>query len=244
MDSDQPAVTCLCPTHGRFALLREALGCFAAQHYPAKRLMIVNDAPEPIEADIPGVEIINMPNVFLNLGAKRQFLLGLAQTPLVAHWDDDDLYLPNHLERSTRALLGRDVGCVKSRGAWYINGNVIRGLRHNAFEGSMVFQRDEAMELGGYTMKHSGQALALMNKFRMAKRFYGIPDTEGQVSYVYRWGTGASHISSLGNKAGSLMRFRRGNTDFGGGQLTPADVTGYFKRIEEHETDRNGAGIQ
>lgn len=243
---EMPAVTCLCPTHGRFELLREALGCFMAQQYPTKCfLLIVNDAPKPLNADIPCVEIINMPEMFGNLGAKRQFLLEHAQTPLVAHWDDDDLYLPHHLTRSVvSALLCRDAGCVKSRGAWYMNTNKLRGIHHNTFEGSMVFWRQEALDLGGYTMKHSGQALDLMMKFRRARRLYGIPDAESPVSYVYRWGTGAGHISSFGNKPGTLMRFRRGNTDFGDGPLTPADVSGYFRRIEDHETDSDGAGIQ
>jgi len=194
-----PAVTCLCPTYGRFACLRLALACFLAQDYAGeKRLLILNDAPKHIilegiilDRDYTEVLVLNdPPGTYANLGEKRQALLQASSTELAAHWDDDDLYLPWHLTRSVAALLDRDVGCVKSAGGWYMKGSAAgRDLHlppdkldrpqtphHNTFEGTMVFRRDEALALGGYPRLHSGQAKALMGEFKKAGRFHAIPD--------------------------------------------------------------------
>jgi len=172
-----------------------------------------------------------------NLGAKRQALLEAARTPLVAHWDDDDLYLPWHLTRSVTALLERQAGCVKSAGAWFLVGPRAalqnRGVHHNVFEGSMVFRRDEALDLGGYPAIHSGQAKALMGRFARAGRLYKIADDEaGGVSYVYRWGGGVGHVSGIGNRPDTLARFQARNRDFGRGErLASADLAPYWKAL-------------
>jgi len=264
-DDARPWVTCLCPTYGRFERLREALACFLAQDYPNKRLIILNDAPDPIrwappaphcpapqEAGAPYVpsviydllpltRVLNAPCALPTLGHKRQALLDLAQTPLVAHWDDDDLYLPHHLSRAVAALSARpDATCAKGRGAWYMIGSgdgvKVRGIRHNVFEGQMVFSRDRALELGGYPPRHSGQAKALLGKFHKAGELVKIGDwAGGPPSYVYRWGQDVGHISAYKNKPDSLDRFQARNTDFGGGRpLTPADLTPYWNAILAH----------
>jgi len=285
--SDWPAIACLCPTCGRFEQLRLALACFLAQDYPGeKRLLILNDAPEAIHTShssypSDSVTVVNQTWRFANLGEKRNALLQASSTELAAmpsiaaHWDDDDLYLPWHLTRSVEALLREDraaalrspeggVGCVKSRGGWYMTGSIqrpaagdsrnrrgqpaavaesrtlkaesplrVRGPCHNVFEGTMVFRRQEALDLGGYPPRHSGQAKALLDAFERNDRLYRIPDDEGGgVSYVYRWADGLGHISGIGNKQDAAERFRRQNRDFGDGRpLTPGDLTPYFDAV-------------
>jgi hypothetical protein len=273
-----PAVACLCPTYGRFECLRLALACFLAQDYPGeKRLLILNDAPKPISIGNARIEslgdaceassihdnvcITNVPpGTYTNLGEKRAALLQASSTELAAHWDDDDLYLPWHLTRSVAALLERDVGCVKSAGAYYMKGALstqdsglstglsVRGPCHNVFEGTMVFRREEALALGGYPPLHSGQAKALLKRFADAGRLFKIPDdhavpqdsglstqdSPALPSYVYRWANGVGHISSIGNKADAAERFRRENGDFGKGELlTPGDLAPYWHAMSD-----------
>lgn len=276
MSDDWPAVTCLCPTYGRFQRLREALACFLAQDYPGvKRLQIYNDVGEPNKAyphivarndhlhlrlpgrcvaagvhtasgwvwagceELPGVRLCNCARRFENLGRKRQALLETAETPIAAHWDDDDLYLPHHLTRMVEALLAQGAGAVKSQGAYYLlggrDGLECRGVHHNVFEGSMVFVRRDALRRGGYPDLHSGQAKALMGAFDRAGALYKVGDQEGGgVSYVYRWAEGSGHISAIGNKADAAEQFRRQNQDFGSGEpLTPADLNPYWQAIRQ-----------
>ncbi len=200
-----PAVTCLCPTFRRPARLRDAVACFLSQDYPGEaRLLILNDAPEPIAlpAATPRVEVVNAPARFPTLGHKRQALLEMAQTPLVAHWDDDDLYLPWHLSSLVARLVeaGPPVACVKPRAAWFGVGPPgrwrLRGPCHNAFEGQMLFDRRRALELAGYPPLDSGQARALLDAFRRAGGLLTWEPARHELSYVYRWADGLEHVSA------------------------------------------------
>ncbi len=282
-----PSVTCLCPTYGRFERLRDAVACFLLQDYPgARRLLILNDATAPIrlasarnselhppyggQAQNRRVDVFNAPARFATLGHKRQALLDAAQTPLVAHWDDDDIYLPWHLTMLVCALLGRpwppaerfelarrtagevwsfesaqpetqdpepetftrrslgeggpnpEPACVKPRAAWWGVGVrecfEVRGPCHNVFEGQMLFDRERALELGGYPPQVSGQARALLGKFRNAGELHTWNPADRDISYVYRWADGLHHISGSGDNRASHDGFGEKNRDFGAGE--------------------------
>ncbi|MFO8007976.1 MAG: glycosyltransferase [Candidatus Brocadiia bacterium] len=202
---DLPPVTCLCPTYERFSRLRDAVGCFLRQDYPRRRLLILNDAPRPIRpgaARAFGVEVINTTLRYPTLGHKRQTLLEAARTPLVAHWDDDDLYLPWHLSVLVERLRRTGASCVKPRAAWWAVGPPrrwrLRGIRHNVFEGQMLFRRERALELGGYPPIDSGQAKELLDAFKAAGELCTWNPPPGEVSYIYRWADGLSHVSAGG----------------------------------------------
>lgn len=211
-----PAITCLCPTYGRFERLRDAVACFLLQDYLGeKELLILNDAPREISVRVgyaPGqivwwspqwhLAINNLPLRLETVGHKRQALLQAAQTPLVAHWDDDDIYLPWHLSACVEALLGYPLAtCAKPGAACFVTGPrqgpfQCRGIHHNVFEGQMVFRRERALELGGYPPKDSGQAKALLDAFGRAGELHEWNPADAHVSYVYRWGDGLDHVSA------------------------------------------------
>ncbi len=224
-----PEVTCLCPTYGRFEKLRDAVACFLLQTYTPRRLLILNDALERIDLgrnDLGELVCVwsSRPyeRRFDTLGYKRQWMLRGAETPLVAHWDDDDLYLPWHLEMLVGALWDADVDCVKPRSAWWGVGPrgswESRSIHHNVFEGQMLFRRQAALDLGGYPPKDSGQARDLLRKFKKAGRLHTWNPPPERVSYVYRWSDGADHVSARKGRQESRDR------DFGGGRpLIPPD---------------------
>ena len=228
-----PWVSCLCPTYGRFEALRDALACFLLQDYPNKHLIILNDAPVEIPNSNAlthlGVIVVNNESRIRSLGAKRQRLLEIAEEPIVAHWDDDDLYLPWHLTQCVEALLQTrevpignrksaigNVLMVKPRGAWYMLGSrsrprgiTVRGIHHNVFEGAFVFDRRLALRYG-YPPTDSGQAAALGRAFTKDGLFHRF-DPYPFVSYVYRWADGLGHVSAA--KTGE--KFAAQNRDFG-----------------------------
>lgn len=224
-----PPITCLCPTYGRFERLRDAVACFLAQDYAGeKRLLILNDAPVLIKlgADHLPVTVVNAPVRYPTLGHKRQALLEMAATPLVAHWDDDDLYLPWHLSSVVAVLqskatvaANRTVRCAKPDAAWYGKGPregwQLVGVRHSVFEGQMVFDRARALELGGYPPLDSGQAAALLDAFRRAGELHTWAPPPHELSYIYRWADGLHHVSGAGRGSDPS----RGDCDFGVGPL-------------------------
>lgn len=259
----KPQVTCLCPTYGRFERLRDAIACFLLQDYPAKRMFIVDDSVVGTSRKglPPEIRIINVAWVprleqemsrtaipiwprYPTLGDKRQALLEMAQTPLVAHWDDDDLYLPWHLSHCVDALTrasslnpqsairnSQSPLMVKPRGAWWALGQgadfTVKGPCHNVFEGQVVFDREAALAIDGYPPKISGQAEVLIRKFKRLGRFHRF-DPWPYISYVYRWGDGLWHISGGGDKQSSQNAFAAKNNDFGDGQpILPPSTDNY-----------------
>ena len=98
----QPAVSCICPTYGRPALLEEAIYCFLQQDYPGpKELIVLNDyAGQTLLFDHPEVRMINLPTRFRTVGEKRNAAVALAAHDLLFVWDDDDIYLPHRLSFS------------------------------------------------------------------------------------------------------------------------------------------------
>ena len=245
-----PAITCLCPTYGRFERLRDAVACFLRQDYADKRLLILNDAKVPIRLgpiDLGSlisdhcIDVINAPARFPTLGQKRQALLEAAGTPVVAHWDDDDLHLPWRLsqaveqmrahpepacrsravaEAMARARPGEGwAACVKPTRAWFAVGPrerfSVRGPTKNVFEGLMVFRREVALKLGGYAARVSGQCVPLLEAFKRAGLLHTWTPAPRDVSYVYRWGDGVHHISGGGDNRASHDAFGAGNRDFG-----------------------------
>jgi hypothetical protein len=227
--SSWPPVTCLCPTYGRFERLRDAVACFLAQDYAGwKHLLILNDAPVPVVlgAECVPVTVVNAPARYPTLGHKRQALLEMATTPLVAHWDDDDLYLPWHLSSVVAVLQSRatvrahrTVRCAKPDAAWYGKGPreswQLAGVRRSVFEGQMVFDRARALELGGYPALDSGQAAALLDAFRRAGELHTWDPPPHELSYIYRWADGLHHVSG----AGRLIDPNHTRCDFGVGAL-------------------------
>ena len=219
------------------------MACFLLQGYEPKHLMILNDAPVPIE---PGhlphgrteIMLTNCETRFPTLGEKRQELLELADTKLVAHWDDDDLYLPWHLAALEKVYRKTKAYCVKPSDAWWVCGPDgcwdVKGPKHNQFEGQMLFDRARALKpfhwqhkgehmdaLGGYPPRISGQALELMKKFQRIGEYHTWKQGMAGISYCYRWRDGIHHISGGNNKPQSHIDFANRNRDFGEGPLIP-----------------------
>ncbi len=237
--SSLPFVTCLCPTYGRFELLRESLACFLAQDYPNKRLIILNDGPEPIRLSEnltitarqarfdwgADVEVINSGTPYPTLGEKRAALLQASTIVLAAHWDDDDLYLPWHLSDCV-AKLREGWACTKLRRT--IEWRVGEAWRwHNAGnDGSMVFDRLRALSVGGYPPRQVGQNIGLLRKFEKAGTY--APVDQQIPSVVVRRFPG----HNFGVK--SAEAFREANRDFGDGRpLTPADLAPIWDEVIE-----------
>ncbi|NQU20460.1 MAG: hypothetical protein HQ567_04195 [Candidatus Nealsonbacteria bacterium] len=108
-------------------------------------------------------------------------------------WDDDDIYLPWHLEAMTRVFESL------SDEVWLDRRTTLQRKKTGGlFHGSWGFTREALLPIGGYPPMQSGQDQALAGRFRAAG--VGVTSPEGLPSYIYRWFTheNARHISALG----------------------------------------------
>ncbi len=103
-----PLVSIIVPTYNRRALLKEALAGVMAQTMPDFEVIVVNDAGADASATVAE---FNDPRIVylshdVNQGqpAARNTALRAARGRYIAYLDDDDLYLPHHLETLVGAL--------------------------------------------------------------------------------------------------------------------------------------------
>lgn len=215
------SVTCLCPTYGRFHLLRQSVACFLIQDYPYVRLLILNDSQHPIRrgAHVDEIEIINADERYPNLGAKRQALLEetWANYEAVAHWDDDDLYLPWHLGELMARFNSERPALVQPSTAWIqtdARNITYSNLSEHPFEGTMVIDREAALRIG-YFQRDSGQCLKIWRSLCWHRQAVEVPEA----TYIYRWGFGGN--VSQPTTEDRREAFAKRNTDFSDEPLIP-----------------------
>jgi len=95
-----PLVSVVVPTHDRPALLREALASLAAQTLGDLEALVVNDAGADVSAVVARFPFASLLEHAENRGlaAARNTALRSATGRYVAYLDDDDVFLPRHLE--------------------------------------------------------------------------------------------------------------------------------------------------
>ena len=100
------AVTCIMPTAGRRAFLPRAIALYQAQDYPAKCLLIVEDGSDNADCvpDDQAIRYVHLEGARRTIGQKRNIAAGLADSPLIAHWDDDDWHHPRRLSIQIAAM--------------------------------------------------------------------------------------------------------------------------------------------
>ena len=104
---DRPSVSVVVRTKDRPEFLRRALASVAAQAYPRIEVVVVNDGgkdPAPVLAEFEGAFPIVLLTHTASLGRSRAAQVGLAAATgeLANFLDDDDEFLPGHLD----ALVG------------------------------------------------------------------------------------------------------------------------------------------
>lgn len=96
-----PLFSVIVTTYNRPGLLRDALSSLAAQTFRDFEVILVNDHGESVEHLLDGCEL---PLIYFNqpsnqgLSAARNAGLRRARGRYIAYLDDDDIYLPDHLE--------------------------------------------------------------------------------------------------------------------------------------------------
>ena len=166
-----PFIACLCATYKRPTCLANAVACFLAQEYENKVLVIVDDAAQynPREYDWKqpkNILMISWQQRGPSLSEKRNEVARIAkdgyEPEIFAVWDDDDVYLPNHLsniaagyERGGEFFLHKKVlttyDCGET-GKTVLEQAVyeVAGPWETRFHSSWAFTRELFERVGGY----------------------------------------------------------------------------------------------
>ncbi len=197
---NQPAVTWLLPVKNAMPYLTEALASIAAQTYVHHTVLAWDNGSTDGSADelrrwvpsrIPGRVITDQP---MGLGACLAKMVEMADSPLCARIDGDDVNLPNRLERQVRfmqlhpevAVLGTDIQFMNEAsedqpGAWSVStddADIRWRLRFcNALNHpTVVFRRDAILRAGNYRDVMPGQDYDLWVRVAQRARLANLPE--------------------------------------------------------------------
>jgi hypothetical protein len=198
--ADLPGISCYCSTYGRpTALIENAIWCFLQQDYAGpKELVILNDfEQQELIFDHPEVRIVNHAQRIKPLGKKFNYNVSLCKYPLLAVWEDDDIFLKHRLSYSYARM--RD-GVFHSNDAFIEHAPGELGVMRNLFHSQHLFTKELFTRVGGYAEADRGSIdVTLMDALRKEVGEYSQDVPVDDLFYVYVWsGANSFHGSGMG----------------------------------------------
>jgi hypothetical protein len=198
-----PSVTCLQLSYGRPTLSVEAVECYLRQTYSNKRLVIVNTHPSPIVFNEPHDDIqVHNIKPLNRLSDVYRFGMDLIDTDYFCVWDDDDLFMPWHIEdRVEFSLEHPEFDAIGHTYCVYSEDNKLKELGQNMFVAQYLYKNNGIRPDSGIACWDSN-----WDSKPWKKGFVTFP---AKPSYVYRWGTGENHISGFAGEEGQHQIYLR-----------------------------------
>ena len=210
-------VTCLCPTY--FArpssLVGNSIACFEAQTYRDAFLIVYDDTGHFWSESAETWLLVSNAERRQTLSAKYNhmaFNLASKNTDIFIVWEDDDIYLPWHVEACVKALEAPGATWAHPSHAWALTtGKPVLERVGGNMHASLAFRREALKALGGWPdTKRADFDLQLIAN---ARREFGPPANPLEhfpPSYMFRWGsTGTIHGQSFGRSPGDEEWYER-----------------------------------
>ena len=251
-------IDCLMGTYGRYELVCEALACFLQQTALSNAtLLIYNQHPEPLFFEHPRVRVVNEtgPKRALRYIRQRMHELAMPDADLIHWWDDDDLYLPWHLQDCLDHI--GDSVAWKPATSWLSWANTRYVRDRYRFEGSWIFRTHYLKSAPIDTHPdYTDHPVILQTE---ESGMLATTELSDLTSYIYRWDTGTPHLSAFGasgsdeQQAEYVELWRSRSTDVRpGGQLRPADLSlrwqqyldGIKDQVAPENWERIGASLR
>jgi len=174
MQTEHPKITVLMPAYNAGKYLREAIASVLKQSFRNFELLIINDGSDDDTPDIalsftdPRVMVVNKEHegiaAALNTGLK------LANAPLIARFDADDICMPTRLETQFNflndhpdyVLVGSDAEYILENGEFLFNFKCIAHsndeVQNNLYvycpfiHSAVMYRREAVIKAGGYNV--------------------------------------------------------------------------------------------
>ena len=142
----RPRVSVITPTHSRSKFLQLTRQCFLSQTYRNAEWLILDDSeskdPNFGNADTGDIRYFHSGDK-LTIGEKRNFLIEKASGEIIIHFDDDDFYAPNYVEKAVGHLCNNDFDLLNLRGFF-----VFDHLSRNLFYWNLMLKVGGHFEVG------------------------------------------------------------------------------------------------
>lgn len=195
-------IAALCPTWNQPELLGRMIECFNRQDYPNRELIILDDAYQYPHTEGDRWKLLSCRFRYQTLGDKRNALMAQISPDVaaLAVWDDDDIYLPNHLSACVAAL--QDASWCQPRQVLVPANGKFRRMAtfredaptHVGYHGGWAFRREAFEKLGGYASISNGEDQEIAAR---ALEIFGPSADIGKPTYAYN--TSGQHLSAMGS---------------------------------------------
>lgn len=241
---EKPKVTAIMATCGRHTCSERSLSLFLNQTYENKHLVIYQNShvEQELDINIP-TNLVTIINNFIDskTGLKYETLGAIyndaikyvpEDTDVITFWDDDDLFLINHLEKGIEGYLkALDSGMLayKPAKSYYKHHNGI-ALVNNTLEPSMFVKASHILE-HGFSDTTSDQHLKWVNPL-VYNRLICV-DPEGPPTLIYNWGDNIPTFKTSGdpNNPYNFYNYRNFSSDHGDRIISKIDVSTYYNLI-------------
>jgi hypothetical protein len=206
----------ICPTYGRPKMVANTIALFQAQDYPKDqcKLLILDDAGQYEPQFGENWTIVSTPDRFESMPRKYEALLLLEQVlgsnpnnwDGIVIWDDDEIYLPNHLQCHAE-ILENYPWSYPPRVYCLYNPITIERTGGNMWASTAA--RVDLLKTikwdKWFVSKEDAFDCQYLNKLRSA----AIPGCHPQISFMFRWETGMPHLQWFCGKEGSTQSYQK-----------------------------------
>lgn len=183
-------ILCLCPTYGRpIHLLENTLASFQAQTHEDKHLLICDDLGnlEHTKVDDDRVTIVSRKERFKSLPEKYNWMWRNHPADAYCVWEDDDLYLPWHLEANHRVLEEFDFS-YPSYIFSTMGGRLRKSPTAGLYHASLAFRRETLEKADGWIDIPNADFDLRFIKLLQRNFIWGDASYFGNdPTYCYRW---------------------------------------------------------
>lgn len=241
----KPKVIAIMATCGRHLCSERSLSLFLNQTYDNKHLLIYQNSEihqvldKSVDANLVTL-VNNSKNLktgekYSNLGQIYNDALNyIGDSDVIIFWDDDDLFLPNHIEEGVNGLLkarlrsDRPYEAYKPAQSYYRHRNGI-DLVVNTLEPS-IFTTADHIKAYGFSETTTAQHLHWLQPLIDTGRI--LADPEGVPTMFYNWGDEFPTYKTSGDGSqNNFKNYRTFSQDHGDGIISPIDVSNYYKLI-------------
>lgn len=233
-------------TKGRHQWLERNVRMFLDQTYENSVHLIYNNScvPQRLNTNLPVDRVILVNNCedketkrpYATLGAiYRDAITYIPEdVDVVSFFDDDDMYLPNHIEEGIKGLMKGGKLAYKPYSSYFKSGDRVT-LMNNTFEPS-IFMKKEHLLKYGFSNTTSDQHLKWVDGLLTEGQIF--EDKEGTPTLVYTWNSGVYKTSGASQNANNFSNYEKSSVDHGDGIISPAprkDVALLFKGIKAYD---------
>lgn len=233
-------VYAVCLTYGRHTLLERSVAMFLNQTYAEKHLIIYqnSDVPQRLATQFDQITLINNKTdpitgeEFKTLGSIYcDCLTYVPDDVIITFWDDDDIFLPKHLESGVNGLLNAGTVAYKPEFSYYKTKEGVKKVK-NVLEPS-IFVRSEYLKSRGFGLCTGPQHLKWLMPLINSGEIFVNP--AGESTLIYDWSEAEPTFKTSGDieNPNNFKNVRANCRDHGDGIITPISLPESIYQIND-----------